>query len=251
MEFYNYLQSFKCYSDLTCKIYCKYALELNELNNDYFMLLNKYKNTSNNTKRVIISAIKKYYEFINDTRMHDLKLPKKDVKVQGYISFSEYQKIIDFYKNENKKNSFNNMLLIKILFETGIRSSELLNIKRDDVKNKTIVINGKNKKQRIVYLNNELDKMIQTKLSKHKDIYLFNFSYKNLYKKISKIGKKILDKKISPHMFRRGFATHCSLNNIDIFDICTLMGHENINTTKMYIKKEVNPNFFNLFNDNN
>lgn len=248
MKYYNYLFSLKGYSKLTCNLYLKYAKELKHFNNDYFVLLNKYKNTSNNTKRVIISAIKNYYEFIKDERINELKLPKKDTKIQEYVTYDEYLKIIDFYKSKNTLNNLKTLIMIRLLFETGIRSSELLNIKVCDIKFKQIIINGKNKKQRIIYLSDSLFDLILKKIELDKNIILFNFSYKNLYKKISKIGYKILNKKISPHMFRRGFATYCSLNNIDIFDICMLMGHENINTTKMYIKKEVNPNFFNLFN---
>ena len=64
---------------------------------------------------------------------------------------------------------------------------------------------------------------------------MFPIGYKALYKRIRNLSKKV-DKILSPHMFRRGFATYCAERNIGIYQISLMMGHENINTTKNYIK---------------
>lgn len=250
-DYYNYLANFKGYSDFTCKTYCRYAHELvcNEL--DYFRVLNNHQNTCNNTKRVIISAIKKYYEYIKDERMHELKLPRKEKNLQEYLSYDDYKKMLRFFKYRHTINTQEIILLIRVLFETGIRANELLNIKRKDVFEDKIKINGKNNKQRFVYLDKQLLELIRNTITNDED-KVFPYSYKNLYKKILRAGRKSIQKNISPHMFRRGFATYCSENNIDIFELCHLMGHENINTTKMYIKKEVNGNLvMELFKNSN
>lgn len=237
MEFYNYLLNFKGYTDATCKTYCKYAKELIANNLDYLKVLNNHKNTSNNSKRVIISAIKKYYEFSNDKRYHELKLPKKEKKIQNHLSYDEYRQLLIYYRYKKDKFSKQMFVILRLLFETGIRSAELLSITKNDIYNHRIKINGKNKKQRFVHVCNDLYQMLEEMPTTNNK--LFDFSYKNLYKRIARCGKKVLNKNLSPHMFRRGFATYCSKNNIDIFDICYLMGHENINTTRMYIKREV------------
>lgn len=247
MNFYDYLFNLKCYSVLTCKLYAKYANELISFNCDYFAMLKKYENVSNNTKRVIISAIKKYFKFIEDKRYCELELPKKEITVKDFVSFEEFNKLKAYLETKKK---IKNLTIIRLLFETGIRSQELLNIKKTDIINQSIIIKGKNKKQRIVYITESLFALLQ-KINFNDNEYLFSFSYKNLYKKINNLGKKVLHKKISPHMFRRGFATYCSTNKIDIYDICYLMGHENINTTKMYIKKEVQNTYLHLFEKNN
>lgn len=247
MRFYYYLNLVCGFSQTTCNIYTKYAKELEENQLDYYKVLIGHKNASNNTKRVIISAIKKYYEFLNDPRKNELKLPKKEKNIYEHITFDEYKKMQKYLESKKTHNSKLCLVVISVLFETGIRSSELLSITKDDIFNDRILINGKNSKQRIVYLSKQLSKKLLD-FSKDKNKYIFNFKYKNLYKKINGLGKKVLNKSISPHMFRRGFATHCSKNNIDIYDICMLMGHENINTTKMYIKKEINKDFFKIFN---
>lgn len=248
MDFFNYLKNVKGYSLLTCELYSKYAKELIKNNLCYKSVLDKHQNTSNNTKRVIISAFKKYLMFIDDKRYLELELPKKSFKITKYISWNDYEQLKKFLIFKKKNELF---LLIRILYETGIRVSELLNIKIKDIELNKIKINGKNNKQRYVYLNKSLNKLlinyIQSKKVNDND-FLFKYKYKNLHKKISNLGLKVLNRKISCHMFRRGFATYCSINNVDIFSLCQLMGHENINTTKMYIKKDVNIDYVNIFN---
>ncbi len=72
-----WLHSVKGYSILTCNVYYKYAKLLNESNMDYNIALSKFPNISNNTKRVILSAIKKFYYYKQDKRYTEIVLPKK------------------------------------------------------------------------------------------------------------------------------------------------------------------------------
>ncbi len=235
-KFREWLLNIKGYSNKTAEVYYKYAKHLENNQRDYIEGMNKYRHTCNNTKRVILSAFKKYYEFIKDKRRNQIILPKKEKRVQDYVRFDEYKELINFVENHKTTNI--SLIIIRLLFETGIRSSELLNIKTSDVFNNRIRIYGKNRLERFVFVCDSLAKIIndlKIKKIKNNNHKLFSIGYKALYKRISNLSKRI-NKKLSPHMFRRGFATYCTLQNIGIYQISQMMGHENINTTKNYIK---------------
>lgn len=197
-----------------------------------------YKNTSVNTKRIILSAIKCYLKYIKDERYKEIELPKKEEKVTNYITYDEYRKMLEHLEKNSKRN-IKKILLIKLLFETGLRSYEILNIKKGNIDNEKIRIFGKGKKERLVFFSNSLNVYLQHFLNNmNENDNLFNFQYKNLYKLTKELGKKVINKNISPHMFRRGFATHCINLNIGIYEISIMMGHKNINTTRGYIRSE-------------
>lgn len=197
-----------------------------------------YKNTSVNTKRIILSAIKCYLKYIKDERYKEIELPKKEEKVTNYITYDEYRKMLEHLEKNSKRN-IKKILLIKLLFETGLRSYEILNIKKENIDNEKIRIFGKGKKERLVFFSNSLNVYLQHFLNNmNENDNLFNFQYKNLYKLTKELGKKVINKNISPHMFRRGFATHCINLNIGIYEISIMMGHKNINTTRGYIRSE-------------
>lgn len=235
MKYTDYLEKMKGFSYRTIEIYNRWALELKNYNLDYKKLITSLPSYSSSTMRLIISSIISYYKFIGDDRYKELELPKKEIKVQNYITYEEYQKFLQGINNRTQKGMLRR-LVVRLLFETGIRSSELLSIKKGDIQGNCIKIHGKGKKERIVKLSpwllDELNQYIKS--IKNKDT-LFNFGYKNLYAKISFLDRS---KKITPHMFRRGFAKYCHEKGISILDISLAMGHSSIETTASYIKKK-------------
>lgn len=236
-EFKKYLSNVKCYSKTTIKTYMKYIDKLEENNYDYKVMLNLHRDNSNNTKRVMLSAIKAFYKFTKDDRFYEIELPKKEKKVLDYLSYKEYQLIIKHLHRKPTKN-FSKIIITKLLFETGIRSSELLNIEIKNIDENKIKILGKNNKERIVYISHSFKEIISSYIKTRKgQKYLFNFSYKYLHKVIGSF-QKVINKKLTPHMFRRGFATYCIDNNIGIYELSLMMGHDNINTTRTYLRNE-------------
>ncbi len=233
MEYKNYLKSIRRYSTKTIEIYLRYAKELKKYNLDYRKLLLSKSNLSNSSIRIVSSAIICYYKYLNDRRYKEIILPKKEKKVKDYISYDEY---IEILKNINRKTTKGRMkrLIVRLLFETGIRSNELLWIKKKDIYKNRILIHGKGDKDRFVYITPWLRDELEEYISTSKNERIFNFGYKNLYTKISTLK---LSKKITPHMFRRGYAKYCFDNGINIYDISLSMGHSNINTTVGYINK--------------
>lgn len=235
MEYEKYLINILGYSKNTAHVYLFYIQKLLACNNDYKNFMNNNIQHSNNTKRVALSAMKNWYKYTKNNCYDEIVLPKKDKVIKDYITFEEYNVLINAYCRNKIK-----ILIVMFLFQTGVRSSELLSIKIIDINEQKIIINGKGKKQRIIYISSKLKDCIEDHI-KIKDLKsddnLFDFDYRNLYKHISSMGA-LINKKISPHMFRRGFATYCMNKNIGIYEISLMLGHENINTTMCYLRNE-------------
>ncbi len=228
----EYLDKIKNHSHRTVNIYVKYAYRLERFGLDYKSMLIGSDEMSINSRRLMISAIKSYYKFLKDDRYKELELPRKEIVVKDFVSFDEYKNYL-LKINRKTKMGFQKRIIVRLLFETGIRSSELLNLKKKNIKGNELHIFGKGRRQRKVKISSWLREEIE-EYTKNIDNILFNFGYKNLYNKI-----KILDKtrKLSPHMFRRGYAKYCYEKDINIYDISLSMGHSNIETTVGYIKR--------------
>ena len=144
-----------------------------------------------------------------------------------------------------------NKAIIETLYGSGLRVSELINLKISDLyfDEDLILINGKGNKQRLVPMGNMSKKQIKVYISDHrktKDIKfrdtLFlnrngrNISRVMIFNIVNELAKKNnIKKKISPHTFRHSFATHILENGADLRTIQQMMGHENITTTEIYM----------------
>ena len=136
------------------------------------------------------------------------------------------------------------------MYSTGIRVSELVNLKISDIDfyNKKIRVLGKGNKERIVLFGNRCEHLLEryikesrAVLNKKKVEYLFlnnlgqNISVRSIENIIDKIEKEACLKfSISPHVFRHTFATHLLDNGADLNSVKELLGHENLNTTAIY-----------------
>ncbi|MBA5249730.1 MAG: integrase [Gammaproteobacteria bacterium] len=152
-------------------------------------------------------------------------------------------------KSNNYKTLVKNILIIEILFSTGIRVSELCNILSSDIDYKTGVlkINGKGDKERIIHIcDNEVKKIIQeyTALFHQKSIQVNHFLINRIGNKLSEQSVRLMIKKyqkliginknITPHMFRHSFATLLLEEGVDIRYIQHMLGHSSISTTQIY-----------------
>ena len=144
-----------------------------------------------------------------------------------------------------------NRTIIEVLYGTGIRVSELVNLKLSNIffKENIIKIIGKGNKERFVPLgdiaSNEIRKYLKIRDnliidSKFSDIVFLNrygrgLTRSMIFKIISDSYKRIgLNKKISPHTLRHSFATHLLKNGADLRTIQLILGHESITTTEIY-----------------
>ena len=202
-----------------------------------------------------ISSLRSFFKYLknNDVIKNNPMLlicnPKLEKKLPKYLNFEDIEKLLTAYDN-NHYIGIRNSLILEMLYSTGIRVSEITNIKLIDISSseKYIKINGKGNKDRIVYFGNRCNELL--------NLYLKN-SYNKLninnidYLLLSKTGKKISDReirkivddaaelshiemKISPHVLRHTFATHMLNEGADLRTVQELLGHENLSTTQIY-----------------
>jgi integrase/recombinase XerD len=223
-----------------------------------------YKSFSHKKSRSLsrsISAIKSFFNYlifegyIKDSPISNVESPKQEKKLPEVLTEDEIKNLIDSI-NLNQDFGQRNKTIIEILYGTGIRVSELVNLKLSNIffKEKIIKVIGKGNKERFVplgeiaakeikiYINNRNELKIDSKSS---DILFLNrygrgLTRSMIFKIISDASKRIgLDKKISPHTLRHSFATHLIKNGADLRSIQLILGHESITTTEIYTHLDV------------
>ena len=203
-----------------------------------------------------ISAIKSFFNYlifegyIKDSPISNIESPKKEKKLPKVLTEKEIKQLINSI-DLNHDFGQRNKTIIEILYGTGIRVSELINLKLSNIffKENIIKVIGKGNKERLVplgeiasnemkiYINNRDRLKIDSKSS---DILFLNrygrgLTRSMIFKIISDASKRVgLDKKISPHTLRHSFATHLIKNGADLRTIQLILGHESITTTEIY-----------------
>lgn len=268
-EFIEYLKIIKNYSDNTIRNYeidldeYKVFLDHKQITNyqvdqkiirQYIEYLNKQKYETTTISRRI-SALKSFYKFlykknyINSNPMTLIKNPKKEKKLPKFLYINEIEELLK--KTDNTVQGIRDHLIIELLYSTGIRVSELVNIKIKDINfiNKTIKIKGKGSKERIVLygkicaniINDYLNKSRNNiKNSSNNEYLILNLkgnkltdrSVRNIINKY--MQKTSIQKQISPHTLRHTFATHLLDNGADLKAVQELLGHSDLGTTQIY-----------------
>ena len=156
-------------------------------------------------------------------------------KLPDYHKKSEVKNIISEAQNENKRD----YLILKTLWETGLRVSELANLKRKDLdfeNNELKVRSGKGGKDRIIPLTNSLSDLLDVKFGDLKqNEFLFDISDRQIRNIVKKYGKKAgID--THPHKFRHSFAINCLRSGMDLRTLQRLLGHSDLSTTQVYLQ---------------
>jgi len=224
-----------------------------------------YNNLSNKRSRSqarSISALKSYFNYlifegyIQKSPISDIESPKLENKLPEVLTETEITKLIDSY-DLNDNFGQRNRTIIEVLYGTGIRVSELINLKLSNIffKENIMKITGKGNKERFVPIGNIASSEIKVYLkirnkniidSKFSDIVFLNrygrgLTRSMIFKIISDSYKRVgLDKKISPHTLRHSFATHLLKNGADLRTIQLILGHESITTTEIYTHLDTN-----------
>ena len=236
--------------------------------NFYIKFLKEKKLNSSSINRKI-SVIKSFYDYLNQiglinlNELKTIETQKLEKNLPKLLSEKEILYLIEkskefYFKNPVKNISYLKIqVILEILYSTGLRISELLNIKINQVANikDKLYVNGKGNKQRLVIFNkNALDALknwikIMAKHNKFKNSYLFeNFhntnviSRQQIYKDFKKLALKTNTdiEKLSPHSIRHSFANHMLNRGADLRSIQKLLGHSDISTTEIYTKVRQN-----------
>ena len=219
-------------------------------------LYNNLSNKKSRSQARSISAIRSFFNYlifegyIKKSPISDIELPRLEKKLPEVLTELEIEKLI---KSFNIKENFGqrNRAIVEVLYGTGMRVSELVNLKLSNIffKENIIKIIGKGNKERFVPLgrvaSNEIREYLKKRDnliidSKFSDIIFLNrygrgLTRSMIFKIISDGYKRIgLNKKISPHTLRHSFATHLLKNGADLRTIQIILGHESITTTEIY-----------------
>lgn len=267
IEFIKYLENEKNYSIETVKGYNddldKFYMYLTERNikevnyseiKDYLFYMRSIK-FSNKTICRKISSLRSYFKYLmknNYIKTNPMLLvssPKVDYRLPNYLNYNELNSLLEL---PDKSNSLGlrDLLIIELFYSTGIRLSELTNIKISDIDfyENRIKILGKGNKERYVYFGDICKNLLKEyidysryKLNKKNNEYLIlNKDGDTLTGRgVEYILKKYIKKtdikgKITPHTLRHTFATHLLNEGADLRSVQELLGHANLKTTSIY-----------------
>lgn len=235
----------------------------------YLIYLNYYRNNGAGTRARKIYAIRNFYKWLS------FKYPKQNIKIpmQDYfieqeerlpkcLSLEEVKKIKGIFNKENSRNPERNNLIIDTFLITGMRITELSNIRISHIEGNYIKIIAKWNKERKVYITNKLNKQIQEYILNHNiNDYLFTDSQGNKLDRsgISEIVKNaykyagIGDKGYTTHTLRHTSATILYQHTDDILIVKEFLGHNSILSSQVYthihnnkVKEAVDKNPLNI-----
>ncbi len=212
---------------------------------DFKNYLAKDRGLSARSINAILSALISFNHYLIEQNMQDeLVISSKDlIKIQNnYASLAiiNSKDVQAFRQNILEKESMRDYALVTLLIYTGLRISEALNIKVEDLNLSTkelIVKNGKGEKQRVVYLNDKSIQALKEYLKGKKTISNYLFTKNNGERlsrsRINQIFNKHSDI-ITPHSLRHYFCSYALENGFSIHEVANIAGHSNINTTLLY-----------------
>lgn len=203
-----------------------------------------------------IVSLRNFFKFmikenvISTDIMAVFELPKAEKKLPQVLSVQEMDEML----NSIEMNDFisaRNRAMVELLYASGIRVSELVNLQLAQINLKMMYLKviGKGNKERLIPLNHYVCQIINKYIIEFRNPFLdfktnpylfFNKHYQplsreNFYRILKQIAQKAgITKKISPHTIRHTYATHLLENNADLRSIQELLGHSDISTTTIY-----------------
>ena len=268
-KFKNYLEAEKKYSILTVNAYIKDLeefkdflestgtslnknIEYNFIRN-WIVFLSKNKISPNSINRKV-SSLKAYFKFLvnikeikkSPLRNHTSLRTKS--KVVNPLNETEMKEVFELFKTSEKELTRDSMI-IDILYSTGLRRAELINLKKSDIyfDDQVIKVLGKRNKERLVPMLPGLVKKLKLySRNFEEDSFLLQskngnkISPSTIYRVVNKYLRSISTKtKISPHVLRHTFATHMLNNGADINSIKEILGHKSLASTQIYTKIKI------------
>jgi len=204
-----------------------------------------------------IVSLNAYYKFLikegkkTDNPAKEIKGPKKPDRLVKYLEENEIKKVLDEIDYSHDFQGIRDRLILEMLYGTGIRLSEIIGLKTQnvDLKLSLIKVLGKRNKERIIPMNSTLKELVNSYLMVKNlenfeqaagEYLILTDKGKKLYPMfVYRVVKKYIElfvirTKISPHVLRHSFATHLLNRGADLNAIKELLGHANLAATQIY-----------------
>lgn len=207
---------------------------------------NKYKNSTVTRHRI---AMRQFFKFLYEESIllenpsAHLSGPRSEMLIPDVISLQQVEDILQ-QPNENSLLGLRDLAMLNLMYATGMRVSELINLKHKDVRDGWIEVTGKRKKQRLVPFGDQSRELLSAYLHRRGStdkpfVFLSShgkpMSRQNFWERVKKYAKGAgIKKKVSPHSLRHAFATHMLNNGADLRTLQQLLGHADISTTEIY-----------------
>lgn len=231
----------------------------------YRLWLNRYKSVKNGDELAMITqsyhliALRGFLGYLSKRNIQSLspdkiELPKTARRQVTFLHFDEIEQLLEQVITDNE-SGLRDRAIIELLFSSGLRVSELVNLNRDhiNVTRREFMVRGKGQKDRPVFISESASEHIQNYLTSRNDSlqplfisYSRNHTtstsgdYKRLTSRsIQRIINKYtklagITKHVSPHTMRHSFATDLLMNGADIRSVQVMLGHSDISTTQVY-----------------
>lgn len=242
-------------------------IELEDIDNlliiDFLSWLENKKKISISTRNNRLAGIKSFFKYIGthypmyinqSTLILEIKSKKAEAKPMNYLTTEAVKHLLASFETNDKKQ-LRNLCIVLLLYESGARVSELINICTYEIKLTqpyTLILHGKGNKTRII----PVDKTVIGYIRKYIKVYNINYSdylFQNnrgerltregvahilnqAFKKAKNINPTIYPKSISPHSLRHSKAMHLLENGVNLVYIRDFLGHESVITTEIYSK---------------
>ena len=230
----------------------------------YRLWLNRYKNNNGDeiskiTQSYHLIALRGFLGYLSKRDIYSLspnkiELPKVSRRQVTFLHFDEIEQMLE-HINKTTETGLRDRAIIELLFSSGLRVSELVNLDREHINTtrREFMVRGKGQKDRPVYISESASNHVQNYLKKRNDDLspLFISYSKNIeptndgnYRRlgarsIQRMVNKYsrlsgITKHVSPHTMRHSFATDLLINGADIRSVQAMLGHSSITTTQVY-----------------
>lgn len=204
-----------------------------------------------------ITTLKTFYKYllrqqlVKENPMLKIQSPKTAKRLPVFVEKDNMDALLDSVEFGSDFEGQRNKLMMELLYATGMRLSEMINLKQADISLGSLQLKvlGKRNKERIIPFNNELKSLLEAYLAheetKNKEYLFITKNGKKLYEKfVYRVVNKYLSlvtsiQKKSPHVLRHTFATHMLNNGADLNAIKELLGHANLSATQVYTHNTV------------
>ena len=202
-----------------------------------------------------ISTLRSFFKYglkmgwVTQTPMTKINAPKNEKRLPRFVAKKELDLLFNHIEFPDDWNGKTDRLIFLIFYNTGLRLSELISLRENNVdfSNQNIKVLGKGNKERIIPMSKEMVREIQNYVARKNETHVSNegvllvddkgkrLAPRNVYRTVKKYLSLVttIDKK-SPHILRHSFATHLTNNGADLNAVKDLLGHSSLAATQVY-----------------